>query len=102
MSTLLRTKGFASKAKADADNVIAEYCIRKDISKYTRKMKQVKKTQPSYFQEDPVELEVLHQLALTNKRKKHGESTADAQPSREEPSTHVLHSSNIKKGEVDL
>ena len=57
VSTLLRTKGFASKAKADADDVIANYCIQKDISKYTRKMKQVKKTQPADFKEDPVELE---------------------------------------------
>ena len=76
VSTLLRTKGFASKAKADADDVIANYCIRKDISKYTRKMKQVKKTQPADFKEDPVELEVMHHLALARERKKHGESTS--------------------------
>ena len=66
VSTLPRTKGFASKAKADADDVIVDYCIWKDISKYTRKMKQMKKTQPTDFQEDLVKLEMLHQLHLVN------------------------------------
>ena len=60
VSTLLRTKGFASKAKADADDVIADYCLRKDISKCTRKMNQIRKTQPEDFREDPVDLEVMH------------------------------------------
>ena len=100
--TLLRTKGFALKAKSNVDNVISEFCTRRDISQYTRKMKKVKKHQPSDFQEDPVELKVLHQLALANERMKRGESTAAAQPSREEPSTPILHSSNTEEGEVDL
>ena len=38
-------------------------------------MKQVKKTQPADFKEDPVDLEVMHQLALARERKKHGETT---------------------------
>ena len=101
-STLLRTKGFASKEKADADSVIADYCLRNGISKYTRKMKQVTKTQPADFQEDPVDLEVMHQLALANERKKHGEATTAEQPTRDEPSTPVLHSSDTEEGEVDL
>ena len=98
----LRTKGFASKEKADADNVIADYCLRNGISKYTRKMKQVTKTQPADFQEDPVDLEVMHQLALANERKKRGEATTAEKPSREEPSTPILHSSDTEEGEVDL
>ncbi|KAL1805072.1 hypothetical protein ACET3Z_028140 [Daucus carota] len=84
-STLLRTKGFASKEKADADKVIADYYLRNGIPKFTRKMKQVTKTQPAGFQEDLVDLEVMHQLALANERKKRGEATTAAQPSREEP-----------------
>ena len=100
-STLLRTKGFASKEKADADSVISDYCLRNGISKYTRKMKQVKKTQPADFQEDPVDLEVMHQLALANERKKRGEATTVEKLSKEEPSTPVLHSSDTEEGEVD-
>ena len=100
-STLLRTKGFASKEKADADSVISDYCLRNDISKYTRKMKQVKKTQPADFQEDPVDLEVMHQLALANERKKCGEATTAEQPTRNESSTPVLHWSDTEEGEVD-
>ncbi|KAL1802705.1 hypothetical protein ACET3Z_031352 [Daucus carota] len=100
-STLLRTKGFASKVKADADKVIADYCLRNGISKYTRKMKQVTKTQPADFQEDPVDLEVMHQLAPANERKKRGEATTEEQPTRNEPSTPVLHSSDTEEGEVD-
>ena len=65
-------------------------------------MKGVTKSQPSDFREDPVELEVLHQLALANERKKRGEATTAAQPSREEPSTPILHSSDTEEGEVDL
>ena len=101
-STLLRTKGFASKAKADADNVIADYCLRNGISIYTRKMKQVTKTQPADFGEDLVDLEVMHQLALARERKKHGEATTAEQPTRNEPSTPILHSSDTEEGEVDL
>ena len=101
-STLLRTKGFASKEKADADKVIADYCLRNGISKYTRKMKQVTKTQPADFQEDPVDLEVMHQLALANERMKRGEATTAEKPSREEPSTPILHNSDSEEGEVDL
>jgi len=101
-STLLRTKGFASKAKSDADDVILAYCTRRNISQYFRRMKNVTKAQPSDFQEDPVEMEVLHQLALARERKKRGESTTSEVPSREEPSTPVLHSSDIEEGEVDL
>ncbi len=65
-------------------------------------MKNVTKAQPSDFQEDPVEMEVLHQLALARERKKRGESTTSEVPTREEPSTPVLHSSDIEEGEVDL
>ena len=101
-STLLRTKGFASKEKADADNVITDYCLRNGISKYTRKTKQVRKTQLADFKEDPVDLEVMHQLALANERKKRGEATTVEQPTSEEPSTPVLHSSDTEEGEVDL
>ena len=100
-STLLRTEGFASKAKADADNVITDYCLRNSISKYTRKTKQVRKTQLADFKEDPVDLEVMHQLALANERKKRGEANTTEQLTREESSTHVLHSSNTEEGEVD-
>ncbi|KAL1805071.1 hypothetical protein ACET3Z_028139 [Daucus carota] len=101
-STLLRTKGFASKAKSDADDVILAYCTRKNISQYFRRMKNVTKAQPSDFRKDPVEMEVLHQLALARERKKRGESTTSEAPTREEPSTPVLHSSDIEEGEVDL
>ena len=101
-STLLRTKGFASKAKSDADDVILAYCTRRNISQYFRRMKNVTKAQPSDFREDPVEMEVLHQLALARERKKRGESTTSEVPTREEPSTPVLHSSDIEEGEVDL
>ena len=45
-------------------------------------MKQVKKTQPADFKEDPVELKVMHHLALARERKKHGESTTAVQPTR--------------------
>ena len=102
VSTLLKTKGFASKAKADADNVIADYCLRNGISKYTRKMMQVTKTQSADFKEDPVDLEVMHQLALDNERKKRGEAISAEQPTREEPSISVLHSLDTEEGEVDL
>ena len=56
----------------------------------------------SDFCEDPVELEVLHQLALERERKKRGESTTSEVPTRKEPSTPILHSSDIQEGEVDL
>ena len=101
-STLLRTKGFASKEKADADNVISDYCLRNGIYKYTRKMKQVTETQPADFKEDPVDLEVMHQLALANERKKRGEATTTEQPTREEPSTPVLQNSDTEEGEIGL
>ena len=65
-------------------------------------MKQVTKTQLADFKEDPVDLEVMHQLDLANERKKHGEATTAEQPTRKEPSTHVLHSSDTEEGEVDL
>ena len=65
-------------------------------------MKGVTKSQPSDFREDPVEMEVLHQLALARERKKRGESTTSEVPSREEPSTPILHDSDIEEGEVDL
>ena len=74
-STHVRTKGFVSKEKDDVDSVISDYCLRNGVSKYTRKMKQVMKTQPTDFKEDPMNLEVMHQLALANERKKHGEAT---------------------------
>ena len=61
-STLLRTKGFASKAKSDADDMILAYCTRKNISQYT---------------------------------------TSEV-PTREEPSTPILHSSDFEEGEVGL
>ena len=64
-------------------------------------MKNVTKSQPSDFREDPVEMEVLHQLALARERKKHGESTTSEMPTREELSTPILHSSDIEE-EVDL
>ena len=101
-STLLRTKGFASKAKSDADDVILAYCTRKNVAQYFRRMKNVTKSQPSDFREDPVDLEVLHQLALAKERKKRGESTTSEVQTREEPSTPILHSSDIEEGEVDL
>ena len=101
-STLLRTKGFASKAKSDADDVILAYCTRKNVAQYFRRMKNVTKSQPSDFREDPVDLEVLHQLALAKERKKRGESTTSEVPTREEPSTPILHTSDIEEGEVDL
>ena len=101
-STLLRTKGFTSKAKADADNVIADYCLLNGISKYIRKMTQVTKTQPTDFKEDPVDLEVMHQLDLENEKKKHGEATTAEQPTREEPSTPVLQNSDTEEGEIGL
>ena len=65
-------------------------------------MKQVTKTQPADFQEDPVDLEVMHQLALANERMKRGEATTAEKPSREEPSTPILHNSDSEEGEVDL
>ena len=102
VSTLLRTKGFASKAKSDANDVIIEYCTRKDIFQFFRKINKVKKSQPSDFREDPVEMEVLHQLALERERKKNGVTTTFEQPPRQEPSTPILHCSNVEEGEVDL
>ena len=65
-------------------------------------MKQVTKTQLVDFMEDPVDLEVMHQLALARERKKRGEATTVEQPTRDEPSTHILHSSDIEEGQVDL
>ena len=99
-STLLRTKGFASKAKSDADDVISSYCTRRNISQYFRRMKGVTKSQPSDFREDPVDLEVLHQLALARERKKRGESTAAEEPTQNEPSTPIIHYSDAEEGEV--
>ncbi|KAL1808704.1 hypothetical protein ACET3Z_025694 [Daucus carota] len=99
-STLLRTKGFASKAKSDADDVILSYYTRRNISQYFRRMKGVTKSQPSDFREDPVELEVLHQLPLARERKKRGESTTAEEPTQNEPSTPIIHVSDIEEGEV--
>ncbi|KAL1826543.1 hypothetical protein ACET3Z_004955 [Daucus carota] len=99
-STLLRTKGFASKAKSDADDVISSYCTRRNISQYFRRMKGVTKSQQSDFREDPVDLEVLHQLALARERKKRGESTAAEEPTQNEPSTPIIHYSDAEEGEV--
>ena len=102
-STLLRTKGFAYKAKSDADDVILAYCTRKDVSQYFRRMKKVTKSQPSDFCEDPVEMEILHQLALARERKKRGETTTSELPTRQdEPSNPILHCSNVEEGEIDL
>ena len=101
-SSLLRTKGFASKAKSDADDLILAYCTRKNVSQYFRRMKSVTKSNPSDFREHPVEMEVLHQLALIRERKKRSESTTSKVPSRHEPSTPILHCSNVEEGEVDL
>ena len=63
-------------------------------------MKGVTKSQPSDFREDPVELEVLHQMALARERKKRGESTPAEKPSQNEPSTPIIHVSDIEEGEV--
>ena len=41
VSTILRTKGFATKAKADADTEIVNYCTRRNIQQYFRKMKYI-------------------------------------------------------------
>ena len=48
-----------------------------------------------------MDLEVMHQLALANERKKRGEATTAEKPSREEPSIPILHSSDTEEGEVD-
>ncbi|KAL1826524.1 hypothetical protein ACET3Z_004936 [Daucus carota] len=66
-STLLQTKGFASKEKAVADSVISDYCLQN-----------------------------------ANEKKKRGEATTAEQPTREKPSTPILHSSDTEEGEVDL
>ena len=63
-------------------------------------MKGVTKSQPSDFREDPVDLEVLHQLALARERKKRGESTAAEEPTQNEPSTPIIHCSDAEEGEV--
>ena len=64
VSTILRTKGFTSKAKSDADAEIVAYCTRNNIHHYFRKMKYVKPTQSSDFIEDPMDIEVQFQLSL--------------------------------------
>ena len=63
-------------------------------------MKAVTKSQPSDFREDPVELEVLHQLALARERKKRGESTPAEEPTQNVPSTPIIYFSDIEEGEV--
>ncbi|KAL1805088.1 hypothetical protein ACET3Z_028156 [Daucus carota] len=100
VSTILRTKGFASKAKADADTEIVNYCTRKDIQQYFRKMKYINQSQPADFIEDPVDIEVQYHLSLARERKKRGESTAAEEPTQNEPSTPIIHCSDAEEGEV--
>ena len=66
VSTILRTKGFASKAKADADTEIVNYCTRRNIQQYFRKMKYINQSQPADFIEDPVAVSYTH-LTLPTK-----------------------------------
>ena len=100
MSTLLRTKGVASKVKAEADDVIVAYYTRKNIYHYFRKMKQVKRSQPSNFREDPVDTELQYQLSFARERKKYRESTRSEEPTPNEPSTPITHCSDTEEGEV--
>ncbi|KAL1808815.1 hypothetical protein ACET3Z_025805 [Daucus carota] len=100
VSTIIRTKGFATKAKADADTEILNYCTRKNIQQYFRKMKYINQSQPADFIEDPVDIEFQYHLSLARERKKHGESTAAEEPTQNEPSTPIIHCSDTEEGEV--
>ena len=100
VSTLLRTKGFATKAKADADAEIVSYCTRRNIHHYFRKTKHINQSQPADFIEDPVDIEVQYHLSLARERKKRGESTAAEVPVQNEPSTPIIHCSDTEEGEV--
>ncbi|KAL1808745.1 hypothetical protein ACET3Z_025735 [Daucus carota] len=99
VSTILRTKGFASKAKADADAEIVAYCTKRKVHHYFRKMKYINPTQPSDFIEDPVDTEVQFQLSLARERKKRGESTISEETTQNEPSTPIIHVSDIEERE---
>ncbi|KAL1805098.1 hypothetical protein ACET3Z_028166 [Daucus carota] len=100
VSTILRTKGFATKAKADVDIEIVNYCTRRNIHQYFRKMKYINQSQPADFIEDPVDIEVQYHLSLARERKKRGESTAAEEPTQNEPSTPIIHCSDAEEGEV--
>ncbi|KAL1811239.1 hypothetical protein ACET3Z_021304 [Daucus carota] len=100
VSTILRTKGFATKAKADADTEIVNYCTRRKIQQYFRKMKYINQSQPANFIEDPVDIKVQYHLSLARERKKRGESTAAEEPTQNEPSTPIIHCSDAEEGEV--
>ena len=100
ISTILRTKGFATKAKADADTEIVNYCTRRNIQHYFRKMKYINQSQPADFIEVPVDIEVQYHLSLARERKKRGESTTAEEPTQNEPSTPIIHCLDAEEGEV--
>ena len=101
VSTLLRTKGFSSKAKSDIDIKIIDYCDQKKIHAYFRKMKNVNRShQPADFWEDHVDEEVQYRLALANERGKLGELVVPEEPIRDEPPTPVHPCSDLEEGEV--
>lgn len=105
VETMLRTKGFKSQAKTDAADKIRNYCLKKNIRSYIRKMPKIDSSQPSDLQpaeKDPTEEEVLWQLARGKQMRLFKEPILPEEPATEEvPMTPVHKSANLEEGELD-